>query len=42
MELRKSSVEKINTPLNVADLPHDPNEVLQKSVEEIQYEWSLG
>lgn len=28
--------------VNVADLPHDPNEVLRKSVEEIQYEWSLG
>ena len=27
--------------MNVADLPHDPNEVLRKSVEEIQYEWSL-
>ena len=26
--------------MNVADLLHDPNEVLQKSVEEIQYEWS--
>lgn len=28
--------------MNVANLPHDPNEVLRKSVEEIQYEWSLG
>ena len=28
--------------MNVADLPHDPNEVLRKSVEEIQYDWSGG
>ena len=27
--------------MNVADLPHDPNEVLRKSVEEIKYEWFL-
>ena len=26
--------------MNVADLPHDPEEVLRKSVEEIQYDWS--
>jgi len=26
--------------MNVADLPHDPEEVLRKSVEEIQYNWS--
>ena len=28
--------------MNVADLPHDPEEVLRKSVEEIQYNWSGG
>ncbi len=28
--------------MNVADLQHDPNEMLRKSVEEIQYEWLLG
>ena len=28
--------------MNVADLPHNPNEVQRKSVEEIQYGWSGG
>ena len=28
--------------MNVADLPHDSNEVLRKSAEEIQYDWSEG
>ena len=32
--------ESRNLLMNVADLPHDPNEVLRKSVEEIQYDWS--
>ena len=26
--------------INVADLPHNPNEVLRKSVAEIQYDWA--
>ena len=33
---------KKSLSMNVADQPHDPNEVLRKSVEEIQYDWSGG
>ena len=28
--------------MNVTDLPHDPEEVLRKTIEEIQYDWSGG
>ena len=28
--------------MNVTDLPHDPEEVLRKSIDEIQYDWTGG
>lgn len=34
--------EPFSMIMNLADIPHDPDEVLRKEVEEIEYDWSLG
>ena len=31
----------LNMVCNVADIPHDPNEVLRKDINEIKMDWSI-
>lgn len=33
--------KKLNLLLNIADIPHDPNEVRRKKIDEIKYDWSI-
>ena len=33
--------EGLNLIANVADIPHDPNEVLRKEIDEIEMDWSI-
>ena len=33
--------EGLNLICNIADLPHDPNEILRKEINEIEMDWSI-
>ena len=37
----KGVSDGLNLICNVADIPHDPNEVLRKKINEIEMDWSL-
>ena len=33
--------KNLNLLLNIADIPHEPDEVRQKKIDEIKYDWSI-
>ena len=37
----KGLSSKMNLVCNVADLPHDPNEVVRKKIDEIKIDWNI-
>ena len=37
----KGVADGLNMICNVADMPHDPNEVMRKDIDEIEIDWSI-